>query len=149
MNRKLFTVLLSLLAQLAFSDLSLSAQTLTSATIVGTVADASGAVIADTVVSIQQKDTGAVRTTKTCSDEEYRFPFLKPGEYVVTVTSSGLNASPVAVQPSVGKEQAIDITLGVQSVAQSISVTTNGSQIQTETGTPSPLTRSNMLKIRR
>jgi len=132
MTRNVFIVLSVAVGLLLFSPKYSYGQTLTSATIVGTVSDTSGAVVANADVSILQKDTGAVRTTKTGKNGEYRFPFLKPGAYEVTTTSSGLAARPVAVQLQVGNEQAINLTLGLQSVSQSISVDTTIGLLQTE-----------------
>ena len=107
-----------------FSPTYLSGQTLTSATIVGTGSDTSGAVVANVGVSIIRNDTNTVRTTKTGNNGEYRFPFLKPAGHEVTATSSGLTARPIAVHLLVGNVQAINLTLGLQSVSQSISVDT-------------------------
>ncbi len=132
MIRKLFIVLSVVIGLVLFATRYSSGQTLTSATIVGTVSDTSGAVVANAEVSIKQKDSGAIRTTKTGNNGEYRFPFLNPGEYEVTSTSGGLTARPVAVQLLVGKEQAINLTLGLQSVSESITVDTTIGLLQTE-----------------
>ena len=75
MTRNVFIVLSVAVGLLLFSPKYSYGQTLTSATIVGTVSDTSGAVVANADVSILQKDTGAVRTTKTGKNGEYRFPF--------------------------------------------------------------------------
>jgi Carboxypeptidase regulatory-like domain/TonB-dependent Receptor Plug Domain len=111
-----------------------SAQTLTSATIVGIVTDSSGAVIPDASVQITQTDTDAVRTAKTSSSGDYRFPFLKPGEYTVTAERDGLTTASVHVQLLVGKEQSVNITLGVQAVQQAVEVNTTSTLLQTENG---------------
>jgi hypothetical protein len=132
MSRKLFIVLSVIMGLVLFSPRLLSGQTLTSATITGTVSDTSGAVIANAEVSILQKDTGAIRTTKTGNNGEYRFPFLKPGEYEVAASSSGLTARPIAVQLLVGNELAVNLALGLQSVSQSINVETTTNLLQTE-----------------
>ncbi len=110
------------------------AQTLTSATIVGTVSDSSGAFVPHASVRITQTDTQAVRTTTTDDSGDYRFPFLKPGDYTVTCDSGGLTSSPIHVQLLVGKEESVNITLGVQSVQQSVDVTTASTLLQAENG---------------
>ncbi len=69
---------------------NLKAQTLTSATVVGTVRDSSGAVVPDVTVRIRQPETDAISTTVSGSSGQYRFPFLKPGNYDITVEAQGL-----------------------------------------------------------
>lgn len=118
----------------AFSSHLLRAQTLTSATVVGTVADSSGAAVPDAAVRITQTDTDTVRTAKTDSNGDYRFPFLKPGEYSITAEGAGLSTSSVHLRLLVGQEQSINLTLGVQSVQQSVDVDTSVTLLQTENG---------------
>jgi hypothetical protein len=123
--------LLALLV-LLFSVATLHAQTLTSATVVGTVRDSSGAVIPGATVRIVQPETSAVSNTVSGSSGQYRFPFLKPGSYVVSAAGKGLAAEPVRIHLLVGQEQAVDLTLGVQSVQQTVVVEAANEQLQTE-----------------
>ena len=116
------------------ADLRLPAQTLTSATIVGTVTDATGAAIPDASVHVTQAETDALRTAKTGAGGEYRFPFLKPGEYTVTAEGVGLAANSIHLRLLVGQEQAVNITLGVGAVQQSVDVDTSTTLLQTENG---------------
>ena len=134
MNRlNLFRILFSLLLLASFTNISL-AQTLTSATIVGTVSDSSGALIEGASVRITQTDTDAVRTAETGSAGEYRFPFLKPGDYTITAERSGLAIASTRVRLLVGQEQAVNLTLGLQTVQQVVDVTTTSTLLQTENG---------------
>ncbi len=110
------------------------AQTLTSATVVGTVRDSSGAVVPSATIRIRQPETDAVSTTVSESTGRYRFPFLKPGDYEITVEASGLSASPVRIHLLVGQEQAVDLTMGVQAVQQSVQVDSANGVLQTENG---------------
>jgi protocatechuate 3,4-dioxygenase beta subunit len=71
-----------LLSSLPVSQLI--AQTLTSATVVGTVKDATGAVVPNATVRIRQPETDAISTTVTGASGRYRFPFLKPADYDIT-----------------------------------------------------------------
>jgi hypothetical protein len=112
----------------------LHAQTLTSATVVGTVTDSSGAVVQGATVSIRQPETDAVTNTVTESTGAYRFPFLKPGIYEVTATTAGLAAEPVRIHLLVGQEQAVNLTLGVKSVQQTVVVDAENELLQTENG---------------
>jgi Carboxypeptidase regulatory-like domain/TonB-dependent Receptor Plug Domain len=111
----------------------LPSQTLTSATVVGTVTDSSGAVVPGATVRILQPETDATRTAISGSTGEYRFPFLKPGEYEITAEASGLSSAKSRLRLLVGQEQSVNLTLGVQSVQQSVEVVdTSSGLLQTE-----------------
>lgn len=134
MKRVLPALLLSISSAAVLGGHSVTAQTLTSATIVGTVTDASGAVLPGSAVTVTQRETGEVHTTKTGASGDYRVPFLKPGEYVITAEGNGLTGSPVSIQLLVGKEQALRLVLGVQAVSQSVDVEAASELLQTENG---------------
>jgi Carboxypeptidase regulatory-like domain len=112
----------------------LISQTLTSATVVGTVTDSSGAVVAGATVRIRQPETDAVRTATSGSSGEYRFPFLKPGEYEITAEATGLSSAKSRISLLVGQERAVNLTLGVQSVQQTVEIDTSSDLVQTENG---------------
>src|SRR5580698_4023175 len=109
---------------LFFPGRHLAAQTLTSATVVGTVTDSSGAIVTGAAVSIRQPETDAVSKATTDSAGHYRFPFLKPGEYEITAEAPGLAKATSKIQLSVGQEQAVNLSLGLQSVQQTVEVDT-------------------------
>src|SRR2546421_2539029 len=70
------------------SAVSLPAQTFRG-TILGTVTDASGAVIAGAKVTAKNLGTGLERITETSADGSYSLPELPIGTYTVTVTQGG------------------------------------------------------------
>ena len=113
---------------------SVLAQTLTSATVTGFVADGSGAAVPNATIRVAQMETNTVRTTQTGSNGEYRFPFLKPGDYTISAEGEGFTASSVKVHLLIGQEQSINLTLGVQAVQQSVDVDTSATLLQTENG---------------
>ena len=123
-----------LLAYLLSPTLAISAQTLTSATVVGTVTDQAGAVVPGARILIRQTETDSNNQAVSGSAGEYRFPFLKPGTYEITAESPGLTTTMTRIVLSVGQEQSIPLRLGVQSVQQSIEVSTSSGLIQTENG---------------
>jgi hypothetical protein len=59
------------------------------ATIVGTVADSTGAVIPGAKITVSNPDKGYVRNLVTNSEGAYQAPALPIGEYVVTAEVSG------------------------------------------------------------
>jgi hypothetical protein len=117
-----------------FTARALLGQTQTSATIVGTVADRGGAVIPNATVRVTQEGSNAVSSAVTGSSGEYRFPFLKPGDYTITAEGKGLAASSTHLHLLVGQEQAVNLTLGLQSAQQSIEVEASQTLLQTENG---------------
>ena len=92
--RLLLAVLLSLAA-------TVSAQTFRG-TILGTVTDTSGAVVAGAKITVRNVNTGLERSTQTSADGSYAVPELPIGSYDVTVTLKGF-------QTAVTKEVAVDV----------------------------------------
>lgn len=107
-------------------------QTITSGTVVGSVTDATGAVVPSAVVTIQQTDSGTVRTTKTNESGQYRFPFLKPGEYSISAEATGQTTGTSRFSLLVGQEQQVNLSLSVQSVSQSVYVSSDTPLLETE-----------------
>ena len=65
------------------------AQTGGGATIVGTVKDSSGSVVAQAKVTVVNTETAFVAETSTTAEVGYYVPYLNPGNYRVTVTAPG------------------------------------------------------------
>ena len=66
---------------------------LTTADIVGTVTDATGAVIPNASITLLNLDTHAVRTDTSSSSGDYQFTLLPVGRYSVTVKTVGFKTS--------------------------------------------------------
>ena len=58
-------------------------------TIAGTVADPTGAVIPNAIVTAREQNTGSVSNTKSDAAGQYTLPFLLPGTYTITITEQG------------------------------------------------------------
>jgi len=129
---KFRTLLIALLLIVPVRDMF--TQTLTSATVVGTVKDPGGALLPQVTVHIRQPETNAIATTLSGKSGEYRFPFLKPGNYEITADANGLAAEPVRIHLLVGQEQTVDVTLGVKTVQQTVEVNAGNELLQTENG---------------
>ncbi len=66
---------------------------ITTSDILGTVTDATGAVVANAVVTVRNLGTNDTRTGKTDSSGTYTFSLLQPGHYSIRVESPGFKAS--------------------------------------------------------
>jgi hypothetical protein len=112
------TVLLFLL----LAAVSLSAQTFRG-TILGTVTDAQGAVVAGAKVTVKNVGTGLERTTETSADGSYALPELQIGTYTVTITQAGFQtAVTTAVTVDVAGERRIDAVLKTGAVSTKVEV---------------------------
>jgi hypothetical protein len=92
-------------------------------TILGTVTDASGAVVSNAKVTVHNINTGLERTTQTSADGSYAVPELPLGTYTVTVSQTGFQtfvANNVAV--NVATERRVDAALKPGQVTQRIEV---------------------------
>jgi hypothetical protein len=68
----------------------------TTADVVGTVTDKSGAVIPGATVTLRSLGTGEAQTTETTQSGDYAFNLLKPGGYSLTVESTGFRSLKIA-----------------------------------------------------
>src|SRR5713226_2955080 len=92
-------------------------------TILGTVTDPSGAVVAGATVKVRNVATGLERTTATSGDGSYSVPELPIGSYSVTVTQAGFETFVVTgVAVDVATERRVDAALKTGEVATRIEV---------------------------
>jgi Carboxypeptidase regulatory-like domain len=104
-------------------------------TIVGTVVDSSGALIANAQVSITEADTNVTSQTTTSSLGSYTVASLKPGTYRVTVVAKGFSTTTVQkVELAVGSEARVDLKLATGSEQQTVSVNAEAASLDTENG---------------
>ncbi len=103
-------------------------------TITGRVVDVSGASVPNVNVGIVQKGTNFTFTTTTNSEGIYRVPSLQPGEYRATFEAGGFKR---IVQDDIvlrtSDTLAIDITMQVGAVSESIEVSSATQLLETET----------------
>ncbi len=104
------------------------------ATVLGTVTDAQGAVVAGVSVSITNLGTNETRSVKTNETGYYEFPLLNAGSYQVTAEMTGfkrLVRGPVEV--SIGASVEINLTIEVGNVSESVTVTSEAPMLETST----------------
>ena len=100
--------------------------------IAGSVVDPTGAGVDGATVTATNTATGQVSTTKVIAGS-YRFPSLLIGKYEVNVNAQGFNGSKqTGVDVQVSSTTAVNFTLQVGDVAQSLTVSSEGSSIQSE-----------------
>ena len=92
-------------------------------TILGTVKDASGAVVPGAKVLITNTDEGSARTTTTDSSGNYTLVDAKPGHYTVAVSKSGFQGANVTgLELTARQALRADVTLRVGELSQSVTV---------------------------
>src|SRR5579883_2763669 len=86
-----------------------------SATITGTVTDASGASVPGAEVTIRNTDTGIERKTQTSDAGLYTAAFLPPGKYEVQAVKTGFSAVVMKdLTLQVGQILTVSLSLSVQ-----------------------------------
>jgi hypothetical protein len=129
----LIPVFLSLLLAIPISNLSL-AQTTTSGGLVGVVTDPSNAVVPNASVEIKDNAKSTHQSTKTDREGVYRFFFVAPERYTVTVSHDGFRTESRAVNVLLGPPVSVNVTLQVAKATTTITVTTEVPLIQAENG---------------
>lgn len=102
-------------------------------TLVGSVSDSSGAMVANAKVTITEKNTGASRTSETNASGNYTFPDLPPGVYTVTTELTGFKKDirdNIAVD--VNKTTRVDASMQPGDLSQSVEVTAAPPALQTD-----------------
>ncbi|MEJ7606099.1 MAG: TonB-dependent receptor [Bryobacteraceae bacterium] len=94
------------------------------ATITGRVTDASGSAVPGAAVAVRNIDTNESAATATDGGGSYTVPFLKPGNYTLTVESTGFKkVSREGLTLNVGQTASVNIVLEIGAVSDQITVT--------------------------
>src|SRR5690242_12901246 len=101
--------------------------------ILGTVTDPSGAVLANAKITVTEIGTGLVRATTSDSQGYYVINSLKPAQYQVNIESSGFRTSKQEV--TLLANQALTVNGALQLGAPTEVVEVTGSQVQVDTTT--------------
>jgi Carboxypeptidase regulatory-like domain len=102
-------------------------------TIVGTVSDATGAVLAAAKVTLLEVNTGVTHTGQANSAGFYNFPDLPPGTYNVTVEMPGFKkATKAGVVLETNTSPRVDLMMTPGDVTETIEVSANAAILQTE-----------------
>ncbi len=118
---------------LALSCAGLAYSQAVNATLLGTVTDASGAVVPNAKITITEVNTGVSRSGQTNESGNYTFPDLPPGQYSVTVEASGFKKETRRdIALAVNSTHRVDIQLQPGEVTETIEITGAAPALQTD-----------------
>jgi hypothetical protein len=130
-SRRVLLVLLALTLLFASTTSRARAQAVTG-TILGTVTDASGAVIGGATVTLTHTGTGLVRTVTTDASGEYTAALLPTGRYTVSAELSGFRTVTMSnIDVGVDQRVRIDLHLEIGAVTEAVTITGSSPLVQT------------------
>ncbi len=105
-------------------------------TLSGTIKDASGAIVPDAAIVVRNVNTGVELHTQANETGEYVAPNLIPGEYSVNVSKTGFGTvNRTGILLHVNERLAVDVTLSVGEVTQTVEVSAAPQLLQSESST--------------
>jgi hypothetical protein len=132
-RRPLLLLFLGALLVPPISNLSI-AQTTTSGGLAGVVTDPSKAVVPDADVEIKDNAKSTHQSTQTDREGVYRFFFLAPARYTLTVSHGGFQTENRAVNVLLGPPVSVNVSLQVAKSTTAVTVTAEAPLIQAENG---------------
>src|SRR5215471_12851888 len=103
-------------------------------TIVGTVTDNSGAVVANATVDVTNTATNVTNRTQTTSSGDFTVPFLLPGTYRVIIQAPGFQKAVTdSITLVVGQQQRINVAMKPGAITESIEVQASSVALDTDT----------------
>ncbi len=137
LNRGFILSLVSKLTTLAFLvtfALGLARAQVSTGTIVGTVQDVNGSVVANATVTITHIATGQTRVAHTNDQGSFNAQFMPLGSYKISVTAEGFQTKSLTnITLQVDQTANLTIPLGVGSVSQTVEVTSAEPLVATTT----------------
>jgi len=127
-------VWLSLLVLAVSCPNQLDAQTATSGALTGVITDQSNAVLPGASVEIKDNSKGITQSTKTDREGVYRFFFLAPSRYTLTVTHDGFQEETRAVSVQLGPPGTVNIALRIVKARSEVTVTDEAPLLHAENG---------------
>jgi len=110
----------------------MAAQSVVSGEVEGLVTDPTGAVVPNASVNLASSETGFNASTTTGSTGTFRFALVKPGNYTVTVTTSGFRTVKSSIIASLGQITNVPIRLEVGVKAETIEITGEAPLLNTD-----------------
>src|SRR5437762_6939658 len=133
-------VLIALSTCLSFAQTS-------TATILGVVRDASGALIPGVSITVKHTESGLTRTAISSERGGYNLPLLPVGAYEITTTIPGFKqAVRTGINLVVGQEAVVDLTLEVGANAETVTVSEEAPLVNTTTSSTSGVITEQQVK---
>ena len=103
------------------------------ATVVGTIKDASGGVVPGVTVSLRNVSTGIAAETITDTDGNYQFGNVRIGPYIVRASLQGFSTAEAKdVVVTVGARQRVDLVLQTGNITETVEVTGASKLLETD-----------------
>ena len=105
-----------------YAGLALGQQNVTSATLTGSIHDASGAVVNAANVSVRNIETNQQTTTTSDDEGRYRFPYLRTGVYELTVDATGFASFTRQLTLLVGQSVDVPVRLEIAGLSEHVNI---------------------------
>ncbi len=125
------STLFTLLALLLIAGTALAQQTINYASASGLVTDPAGASVAGASVNARQIDTNQTTTATTDAEGRFRFPYLKPGVYEITVHQPSFADVVRTVTLTIGTTAELNFSLTLASVETTVDVSDQKEVLET------------------
>ena len=109
-------------------------QTTTSGALAGVVIDQTNSVVTNADITLRDNAKGTVQATKTDDQGVYRFLFLAPGSYTLTVGHPGFREDQRTATILLGPPVSINVTLTIAQARSDITVSGEAPLVQAENG---------------
>src|SRR2546426_9298266 len=135
------------LVVLVASGTCLSVAQISTATILGTVKDTSGALVPGVSISVKHTESGLTRSVVSGERGAYNVPLLPVGAYEITTTMPGFKqVVRSGINLVVGEEAVVDLTLEVGANAEQVTVTEEAPLVNTTTSSTSGVITEQQVK---
>lgn len=139
-GRNRLTLFAGLVLTLGLSIFATTSWSQDNATVTGTVLDSSNALVPNATITLTNPSTGQARDTVSNNSGIYRFANVGVGNYTLTAFASGFEKfTRTGIVVNVAQTVEADVTLSIGSQAQTVTVTADALQVQTETSEVSTL----------
>ncbi|WP_031499353.1 TonB-dependent receptor [Bryobacter aggregatus] len=103
------------------------------ATVVGTIRDATGSAITDSDITLLNQGTGSIARTKTDSGGNFTLTNVRIGTYTVTAEARGFSKAVAKdIVVNVNARQRVDLMLAIGTVAETVEVTSAAALLDTD-----------------
>ncbi len=128
---RILLAVFTLMASVAFSSLSATAQTVTG-TLQGNVTDQNGAIVPGVEILVRNTETGQQRNLKTNSEGTYAAAFLPIGTYSVTASGGGFSTmSQENIEVALNQTRVLNFRMKPSAITEAVVVSTDATPINT------------------